>query len=71
MSSFSFSLRDEYLARIERERLNFELERSEANRSERAMEREERREERASMQELDLSKYRLMLETVTAAIRKK
>ena len=66
MAAFSLNLRDADLARIdlERERLNFERERSEADRAEREREREERREEREKMQELELAKYKLLIEAL-------
>ena len=64
MELFGAHLRDADLARIEleREKLAFERERSEADRAER--EREERREERDKMHELELVKYKLLIETL-------
>ena len=66
MAAFSLNLRDADPAQIdlEREPLNFERERSEADRAEREQEREERRKEREKMQELELAKYKLLIEAL-------
>ena len=72
LASFRVNLRDADLARIslERERLTFERERADANRVERQQEREERAEERTKTQDLELAKYKLMMETLAAALSK-
>ena len=73
LASFGVNLCDSDLAQIalERERLTFERERADADRVERQQEREERAEERTKTQELELAKYKLMMETLAAALSKK
>ena len=73
LASFRVNLRDADLARIalKRERLTIERERADADRVERQQEREECAEERTKTQELELAKYKLMMETLAAALSKK
>ena len=64
MGRFGSHLRDADLTRNElaREKLESERERSGAGRADRELEREERREKRKKIQELELANYKLLIE---------